>query len=243
MANLTVINHVTLDGVMQAPGRPTRTPATASSTAAGRVPYGDPVMAEFMGKGMTGRGALLFGRRTYEDFAAVWPSRRATRSARCSTSARSTSRRRRCRAAAVGQLDAPAGRRGRGRGAAQGGNGREPGRARQRRPDPDAHAPRPRRRVRRSRSIRWSSERAPPVRGRRSSRCAAARRVGDDDHWGDHRGLPPRVRVAARRLLPHRGEGVSGGRGACGPRDAAAFRHGSRVFATARRPPPRGRPD
>ena len=30
-------------------------------------------MAEFMGKGMAGGGALLFGRRTYEDFAEVWP--------------------------------------------------------------------------------------------------------------------------------------------------------------------------
>ena len=72
MANLTVINHVTLDGVMQAPGRPTRTPRRLRARRLG-LPYGDSVMAEFMGKGMTGGGALLFGRRTYEDFAAVWP--------------------------------------------------------------------------------------------------------------------------------------------------------------------------
>ena len=96
MANLTVINHVTLDGVMQAPGRHDEDRRDGFEHGGWAVPYGDAVMAEFMGKGMTGGGALLFGRRTYEDFAAVWPSRRATRSARCSTSARSTSRRRRC---------------------------------------------------------------------------------------------------------------------------------------------------
>ena len=73
MANLTVINHVTLDGVMQAPGRYDEDRRDGFEHGGWAVPYGDAVMAEFMGKGMTGGGALLFGRRTYEDFAAVWP--------------------------------------------------------------------------------------------------------------------------------------------------------------------------
>ncbi len=73
MANLTVINHVTLDGVMQAPGRHDEDSRDGFEHGGWAVPYGDSVMAEFMGKGMTGGGALLFGRRTYEDFAAVWP--------------------------------------------------------------------------------------------------------------------------------------------------------------------------
>ena len=73
MANLTVINHVTLDGVMQAPGRHDEDSRDGFEHGGWAVPYGDSVMAEFMGKGMTGGGALLFGRRTYEDFATVWP--------------------------------------------------------------------------------------------------------------------------------------------------------------------------
>jgi dihydrofolate reductase len=73
MANLTVINHVTLDGVMQAPARRDEDRRDGFEHGGWAVPYGDPVMAEFMGKGMARDGALLFGRRTYEDFASVWP--------------------------------------------------------------------------------------------------------------------------------------------------------------------------
>jgi len=73
MRTITVINHVTLDGVMQAPGRPDEDRRDGFEHGGWAVPYGDAVMAEFMGKGMAGGGALLFGRRTYEDFAAVWP--------------------------------------------------------------------------------------------------------------------------------------------------------------------------
>jgi dihydrofolate reductase len=73
MANLSVINHITLDGVMQAPARPDEDPRDGFEHGGWAVPYGDSVMAEFMGKGMAKGGALLFGRRTYEDFASVWP--------------------------------------------------------------------------------------------------------------------------------------------------------------------------
>jgi dihydrofolate reductase len=75
MGRITVINHVTLDGVMQAPARPDEDRSGGFEHGGWAVPYGDAVMAEFMGKGMAGGGALLFGRRTYEDFAAVWPQR------------------------------------------------------------------------------------------------------------------------------------------------------------------------
>ena len=75
MGGITVINHVTLDGVMQAPARPDEDRSGGFEHGGWAVPYGDAVMAEFMGKGMAGGGALLFGRRTYEDFAAVWPQR------------------------------------------------------------------------------------------------------------------------------------------------------------------------
>jgi dihydrofolate reductase len=75
MGRITVINHVTLDGVMQAPARPDEDRSGGFEHGGWAVPYGDAVMAEFMGKGMNAGGALLFGRRTYEDFAAVWPQR------------------------------------------------------------------------------------------------------------------------------------------------------------------------
>ena len=37
------------------------------------VPYNDDVMAQRMGEGMASSGAMLFGRRTYEDFYGYWP--------------------------------------------------------------------------------------------------------------------------------------------------------------------------
>jgi dihydrofolate reductase len=76
MRKITVIDHVSLDGVMQAPARPDEDRRDGFEHGGWAVPYGDAVMAEFMAKGMAAGGALLFGRRTYEDFAAVWPQRK-----------------------------------------------------------------------------------------------------------------------------------------------------------------------
>jgi dihydrofolate reductase len=77
MAKLVVINNLTLDGVMQAPGRPDEDVRGGFAHGGGAVPYNDSVKAEVMGKGMaqsaSGAGALLLGRRTYEDFAGFWP--------------------------------------------------------------------------------------------------------------------------------------------------------------------------
>jgi dihydrofolate reductase len=75
MSRIVVTNHLTLDGVMQAPGRPDEDLRGAFKYGGWALPYGDAVMASVMGEGMAQGGALLFGRRTYEDFASVWPNR------------------------------------------------------------------------------------------------------------------------------------------------------------------------
>jgi dihydrofolate reductase len=70
---VTVINHVTIDGVMQAPGRPDEDTRDGFEHGGWAVPFGDEVLFRAMGEGMARTGALLLGRRTYEDFAAFWP--------------------------------------------------------------------------------------------------------------------------------------------------------------------------
>jgi dihydrofolate reductase len=76
---LTVVNHVTLDGVMQAPARADEDTRAGFADGGWSVPYGDDVMAAAMGarmaKGAQRGGALLLGRRTYLDLFAVWPNR------------------------------------------------------------------------------------------------------------------------------------------------------------------------
>jgi dihydrofolate reductase len=74
MSNVVVINHLTLDGVMQAPGRPDEDRRGGFEHGGWSPPYGDEVMGRVMGAGMATSGALLLGRRTYEDFASYWPN-------------------------------------------------------------------------------------------------------------------------------------------------------------------------
>jgi dihydrofolate reductase len=74
MARVVVNNSLTLDGVMQAPGRPDEDRRGGFEHGGWAQPYFDPVMAEAAGEGMAAGAALLFGRRTYEDFAKVWPN-------------------------------------------------------------------------------------------------------------------------------------------------------------------------
>jgi dihydrofolate reductase len=68
-----VFISVTLDGVMQAPGRPDEDRRGGFEHGGWAVPYGDEVMAGVAGEGMANPGSLLFGRRTYEDFFSFWP--------------------------------------------------------------------------------------------------------------------------------------------------------------------------
>jgi dihydrofolate reductase len=73
MSRVVVTNHVTLDGVMQAPGRPDEDVRGGFDRGGWAIPDNDPVMGRVMGEGMARPGALLLGRRTYEDFASYWP--------------------------------------------------------------------------------------------------------------------------------------------------------------------------
>ena len=73
MRAITVLNHLTLDGVMQAPGRRDEDLRDGFAHGGWAVHDNDAVMGEALGKGMGLGTSLLFGRRTYQDFAAYWP--------------------------------------------------------------------------------------------------------------------------------------------------------------------------
>jgi len=74
MSKVVVNTNLTLDGVMQAPGHPDEDRRGGFEQGGWATPYADSVMAGAMGEGIAKGGALLFGRRTYEQFASVWPN-------------------------------------------------------------------------------------------------------------------------------------------------------------------------
>ncbi|GAA4063840.1 dihydrofolate reductase family protein [Agromyces indicus] len=70
MATISLFESVTLDGVMQAPGRPDEDTRGGFADGGWAAPYRDGV-AEGMAQG---DGVLLFGRRTYDDVLGYWTS-------------------------------------------------------------------------------------------------------------------------------------------------------------------------
>ena len=72
MRRIQAVEFVTLDGVMQSPGRPDEDTRGGFEHGGWAAPYQDEVMLQEMGKGF-GITDLLFGRRTYEDFYGFWP--------------------------------------------------------------------------------------------------------------------------------------------------------------------------
>ena len=74
MGKLTTFTHVTLDGVMQAPGRADEDTRGGFKLGGWEGRYADAVMGEVAAEGMATDSALLFGRRTYEDFYRFWPN-------------------------------------------------------------------------------------------------------------------------------------------------------------------------
>ncbi len=72
MGKVIVMNGVTLDGVMQGPGRPDEDTRDGFEHGGWDAPYGDEAMVAKMGERMGEDRAWLFGRRTYEQLLAYW---------------------------------------------------------------------------------------------------------------------------------------------------------------------------
>jgi dihydrofolate reductase len=70
---VVINNSLTLDGVMQAPGRPDEDRRGGFEHGGWALPYNDEVMGRVMNERMAQGSDLLLGRRTYEDFAGFWP--------------------------------------------------------------------------------------------------------------------------------------------------------------------------
>jgi dihydrofolate reductase len=73
MGRLAMVESITLDGVMQSPGRPDEDTRGGFDQGGWAVPYNDEVMGRAMGERMARSGSLVLGRRTYQDFAGFWP--------------------------------------------------------------------------------------------------------------------------------------------------------------------------
>jgi dihydrofolate reductase len=73
VSRVVVFISLTLDGVMQAPGRPDEDRRGGFAQGGWAQPYNDPVMGRVAAEGMASGGSLLLGRRTYEDFFSFWP--------------------------------------------------------------------------------------------------------------------------------------------------------------------------
>lgn len=71
---LVVIEFLSLDGVMQAPGKPDEDTSGGFRHGGWQLPYSDAVLGESAMAGMAETDAFLFGRRTYEIMAAHWPT-------------------------------------------------------------------------------------------------------------------------------------------------------------------------
>ena len=74
MSRIVVFLSITLDGVIQAPGRPDEDTRGGFKHGGWAARYADPVAGQLAAEGMANTGGLLFGRRTYEDFYGFWPN-------------------------------------------------------------------------------------------------------------------------------------------------------------------------
>lgn len=72
MSRVVVINHVTLDGVMQAPGRPDEDTRDGFEHGGWATVNADDVLGAALGARMADSGGLLLGRRSYEDMLTYW---------------------------------------------------------------------------------------------------------------------------------------------------------------------------
>ncbi len=74
MRKVVVVEWMTLDGVVQAPGHPDEDRDGGFEHGGWHLPYFDDVSRAWVVQGYTEAGGFLFGRRTYENLAGYWPN-------------------------------------------------------------------------------------------------------------------------------------------------------------------------
>jgi dihydrofolate reductase len=74
MRKLVVIEFLSLDGVMQAPGAPDEDTEGGFRHGGWAMQYGDEVMGQEAMRGMAETDTQLFGRKTYQKMAEHWPN-------------------------------------------------------------------------------------------------------------------------------------------------------------------------
>jgi dihydrofolate reductase len=72
MGKVVVMNHITLDGVMQGPGRPDEDTRDGFTHGGWAIPRGDELIVAKMGERMGENRAFLLGRRSYEEMLSAW---------------------------------------------------------------------------------------------------------------------------------------------------------------------------
>lgn len=73
MRKITIINFITLDGVIQSPGGPQEDTSGRFQWGGWVAPFGDDILHQKLTDVMSQPFDLLLGRRTYDIFAAHWP--------------------------------------------------------------------------------------------------------------------------------------------------------------------------
>jgi len=74
MRKIIVSEFLTLDGVMQAPGSPDEDRSGGFKHGGWQLPNFDEIGAKAIIEGLTEAGGFVLGRKTYEIFAAYWPT-------------------------------------------------------------------------------------------------------------------------------------------------------------------------
>jgi dihydrofolate reductase len=73
MRKIIVLEHVSLDGVIQGPGAPEEDPSNGFAYGGWAAPYSDPALDAALQKLMSMPFDLLLGRKTFQIWASYWP--------------------------------------------------------------------------------------------------------------------------------------------------------------------------
>ena len=73
MRKVIVLEHISLDGVIQAPGGPEEDTSDGFAYGGWSAPYSDPILGTLLRKQMNMPFDLLVGRKTFEIWAVYWP--------------------------------------------------------------------------------------------------------------------------------------------------------------------------